>query len=113
MVVRVALWVLPFRVFRRILLWRGGPRAKNRTHSAERIAWAVAAASQCVPHATCLTKAVAAKFLLVRAGLPALLHIGVMRDGEGHFKAHAWVEYQGRILVGEQAAGEFTPLLAC
>jgi hypothetical protein len=39
--------------------------------------------------------------LLARIGQPAALRIGVARSEEGRFQAHAWVESQGRIVVGK------------
>ena len=77
----------------------------------EQVVWAVTVASQYVPAATCLTQALAAQVLLSRLGHPASLRIGVSRDEAGEFQAHAWVECQGRVVIGGvQALSRFTPL---
>ena len=77
----------------------------------ERIAWAVAVASEYVPNATCLTQALAALVLLQREGYGTCLRIGVARSAEGQFEAHAWLERDGRILVGGSGFGRYVTLL--
>ena len=79
--------------------------------SANRIAWAVSVASRYVPAATCLPQALAARVLLKQQGYPARLHIGVAKGEGGQLEAHAWVESQGRIVVGNsQDLSRYTPL---
>ena len=79
--------------------------------SIERVAWAVAVASQYVPMATCLTQALATQVLLGWQGHAARLCIGVTHSAAGQFQAHAWVECQGRIVIGGiDAPLRFTPL---
>jgi hypothetical protein len=106
--------LLPFRTLRRLLAqvaekYARSPRADHP--SAERVAWAVRAASQRTPGArSCLTQALAAQVLLTRRDHPALLHIGVARGELGRFRAHAWVESGGKIVIGDSGLGRFTPL---
>jgi len=107
---RLALWLLPLRVVRRLLA-----RAARSTSAAaatkERIAWAVAVAQRVVPQATCLPQALAAEALLTRAGHPAELRIGVIKTERGRLTAHAWVESGGDIVVGElRGEPPYTPL---
>src|SRR5688500_2317870 len=71
--VRLGLWVLPWRVTRRVT---------QRLSGAKRPA------------------AVAAGVMLGRRGVPASLRFGATRDGGGRFVAHAWVESAGRIVIG-------------
>lgn len=47
--------------------------------------------------ATCLPQSMMLWHILKREGFAAELQIGVSRVG-GEFAAHAWVEYQGRVL---------------
>src|SRR5215216_2771879 len=115
--IRLGLWLLPFRTLR---VWldhlerRSRIREDTRRHanedalfallripsriemraSPERIAWAVAVASSCVPATTCLVRALAAQVLLGRRGYPARLCIGVAKGDGGRLEAHAWVEGQ-------------------
>ena len=75
-----------------------------------RIGWAVSAVSRIVPGATCLAQALAAEYLLVGAGCPAVLHIGARNDEASGFEAHAWVVSDGEIIVGDVGVDRFTPL---
>jgi hypothetical protein len=112
-VVRLALTVLPSRAVMRATLGlqrrppRGDPRGERPT---DRIAWAVRVVSRRVPGATCLTQALAAQALLARAGRPSHLQIGVRRDEQGAFRAHAWVEAEGRVIIGGGGLDRYTPL---
>ena len=85
---------------------------ENERFSVERLAWAVGIASRFVPKATCLAQALTAQFLLQQAGHQACLHVGVTEAEEGGIKAHAWVENQGRILIGGFDLNKYTRLLA-
>ena len=77
------------------------------------LAWAVRAAARRVPRASCLTQSLALEALLVQAGHPAALRIGVARKDDGAFEAHAWVESEGRVLIGRLSDLErFAPLPA-
>ena len=68
----------------------------------EKLIWSVRVVSRFVPMATCLTQALATQALLGRAGIQTQLRLGVLRDESGVFRAHAWVECDGRVLIGEQ-----------
>lgn len=67
-----------------------------------RIAWAVRQAARLVPRASCLTQGLAAQIMLARRGLPSTLHIGVRKDALAPFEAHAWLTFQGRIILGHR-----------
>lgn len=62
---------------------------------------AIDIASRVVPGATCLTRALALQVLLRRQGRVSRLHIGVAKDQAHGLEAHAWVEYRGRIVLGD------------
>lgn len=116
--IRLVLWVVPFRALRRSLYRltdvpaaAGG--VTGRGLPPDRIGWAVAAASRYVPRATCLVQALAGRVLLERQGHPASLRIGVARDDErGNFEAHAWLECQGRVVIGGRQSERYRPLVA-
>ena len=56
-------------------------------------------------------QALTAKTLLARAGQPAALRIGVAKKPDGHLEAHAWLESEGRIVVGHlRDLSRFSPL---
>lgn len=80
---------------------------------AERIVWAVEAAGRAIPGMkNCLVQAVAAEAMLVRAGHPCELRIGAAKNGPGGLIAHAWLESEGRVLIGEFELDRYTPLIA-
>jgi hypothetical protein len=111
--VRVGLAVLPLRLVRTWTIrcahtWgRGGARAAV---SAARIGWAVSCASRYVADATCLAQAVAGEMLLVRHGHAAELRIGAARAGDTGLEAHAWVESEGRVVLGGADLARFRAL---
>jgi hypothetical protein len=60
----------------------------------------VSLVSHFFPGASCLTQALAAQVLLRREGFDPKLQLGVARDEAGKFIAHAWIECDGRIVIG-------------
>ncbi len=109
---RLALTALPFRHVRHVAAVSGrrGTRVRAGPPAVDDLSWAVSAASRRVPRATCLTQALALQTLLARQSLASDLHIGVARDGDGRFEAHAWLEAEGRVLIGGGELERFTPL---
>ena len=111
----LGLWLLPWHTLHRLLMRipRGRTAGKSCNLSAERIAWAVAVASQVVPGSrTCLIQALAVQTLLAWAGCPARCHIGVAKGAGERLEAHAWVESQGKIVIGGGGLAHYTPLVA-
>ena len=112
--IRVALSLLPFSTLQKLV---GKTKKKHVNQgrkerlSIEQLAWSVGAVSQCVPKATCLVQALVTQVLLLREGLPATLRIGVAKEGKGELQAHAWVESEGRVIIGETKIVEYTPLI--
>jgi len=114
-VTRVALWLLPLRVVRRLLTWAARParQARGAPPSQERIRWALSIACRAVPRATCLPQALAAQALLACHGHRAELRVGVIKSDAGYLLAHAWVESEGQIVVGDvRGLSRYKPLPA-
>jgi hypothetical protein len=104
--VRAGLTLLPFPWFQPLLTRARaalGTKRDSFRPSREQLVWAVRVASTCVPHATCLTQALAVQVLFVQYQYPAVVHIGVARvpSGGGTFRAHAWLESNGQTMIGE------------
>jgi hypothetical protein len=76
-----------------------------------RIGYLVAIAANLLPGTTCLPRALATQVLLGRHGHGAKLHIGVNRDSQGRFQAHAWVETEGRVVIGGSEVTGYKPIL--
>lgn len=64
------------------------------------IGWAVRHTARIVPFASCLTQALAVQHLLARTGVLVPIRIGVRTTDKGSVAAHAWVIYNGTILIG-------------
>jgi Transglutaminase-like superfamily len=108
--VRAGLWLLPFRVVRRLI--GGSSQHAGTIGSVAQCVWAVRASSRFVPGATCLTQALTAQALLARSGYESRLEIGVTKDEAGRFRAHAWVVFAGAIVIGGAEADRYVPLTA-
>ncbi len=111
--VRAALWILPFGELRSAIARLVHPRQGSHApppDETDRIAWSVGSAARFVPKATCLTQALAGEVLLIRAGYPAQVRIGVAKDPAGKLEAHAWVESDGRVVIGDHDLHRFTTL---
>ena len=109
--VRVGLWVLPFRWVHGGLAALGNrPPALDQSElPIERIVWAVGAAAPLVPRATCLVRALAAQALLARRGYASQLRLGVSGASGRPFEAHAWIERDGRVLIGGPVEDRYVP----
>jgi hypothetical protein len=62
---------------------------------------AVDRAARIPPRAGCLARAIAASRLLRRHGIDSTVRLGVAREGGGGIAAHAWLECDGQIVLGE------------
>ena len=105
LVVRLALWTLPYRVVARLfdvddeaVAARPKRAPKHATALVRTVAWA---GRTLLADRPCLTQALACRWLLARRGYLADLKLGVRRseDGAG-IVAHAWLELDGRIILG-------------
>lgn len=119
-VVRTALLTLPLRT---VLRWteRLGRRGSKPGSAGEseghrgvarrsdprlrRMIWAIEImGNRLFPRNPCLTQALVTQVLLRRAGLPADLRLGVGRETDATPRAHAWVESEGVIVIGQSEA---------
>lgn len=113
-IVRLGLWLLPFQTLRRFLAGltpTASKLQKSEQVSVDKIIWAVRVASRYIPgRVKCLARALTTQVLLERHGYKAQLRIGVAK-GEQGLEAHAWVESQGRIVIGGlKDIGRYTTL---
>lgn len=106
---RLAVALLPFRVIHRAIeaamRHRGSPSNVPR----ERIARAVVRVARRVPGASCLTQVVGAALLFACHGHEATVRLGVAR-ADGPVAAHAWLESDGVVVLGEPEPGTFVML---
>jgi hypothetical protein len=116
--VRLILWLLPWPSAERALARLNAPPARTPFSSilqffnssipsapeplSSQLRWAVLAASRFIPASTCLVQALALQILLTRAGHVSDLRLGVASSSTDGVTAHAWLEYEGRVLIGER-----------
>lgn len=99
---RLRLAVMPFRAGKGYA--RGCRPAGKPGPGPDRIAWAIDVASRRLGNMTCLVRALAGHALLARRGFSSCISLGVAssseRDAANGLIAHAWLESEGRILLG-------------
>ena len=109
LLVRLALWTRPFARVQQLVTVAASEPSRAPAVAPGRLAWAVEAAALGVPKASCLTQALAAQIMLERSGARPDLKIGVATDRES-IEAHAWLELDGRPLVGAQDLERYAQL---
>jgi hypothetical protein len=110
--IRIGLMALPFATVRGIVSRRYRRLDDEPSRpSLERVTWAIEVASRYVPGSSnCLVRALASEYILGRLGYPCELKIGVAKSGAGEFAAHAWLESEGRVVIGEFELDRYTTL---
>ena len=102
--IRASLWIFPFRWLNKWLSrFDAFVRDDQPTNwiAINSVARSVRACSRYVPSASCLTQALATRTLLRLRGQDSALKIGVEKDENGKLMAHAWIEVDGRIIIGK------------
>lgn len=104
LLIRIGLWLLPFRMVLKLVERLSNPlQVSRRAHPSQpisHIVWMVNVSSRYTPGgAKCLARALTTQILLTQQGYLPDLRIGVTKAA-GHLEAHAWVEYQGRVIIG-------------
>ncbi len=115
LLIELALRVLPFnQVLAFCQKARMGRRDKPGLESdppVARLAWLVTVAGRYnLVTATCLKQALVLSWILGKQGVDTKLQIGVSRD-QGAFSAHAWLERDGQVILGQTERDIYQPLL--
>jgi hypothetical protein len=108
-IVRIMLWTLPFSVIQKIIGRFTAVSGELHGVPMEKLTWAVAVMSKYVPRATCLTRALTAQILFAGQNYSSNVKIGVSKT-EGNFEAHAWLESNDKVILGESEV-EYIPIL--
>lgn len=103
---RFGLWKLSYARLRRVVGILGNKassdRSKNEAISIEKLVWAVDRSTYRMPgKAKCLARALTTEILMNQYGYDPKLCIGVAKEPEGELKAHAWIESEGRVVIGK------------
>ncbi len=108
----VSLGFARLMVFLPLRWWPRPPAVSLCTRcGASDVLWAIDVASRCIPRPTCLVRALAAQWLLAWTGHHAEIRVGVRRNGSAHYHAHAWVELNHRVVLGDIGLSDFIPVL--
>ena len=101
---RLALLCLPYRTVRRIVDRTSAWTAIHVIDVAQyqrELVWAVKTAGRyLLGDRPCLPEAMAVQWFLRRRGIETNLNIGVKKDLDEGFSAHAWVEQGGTVIIG-------------
>lgn len=100
--IRLGLFFLPFQRLKKLLedLSRFQKQV-NSPITARFIARAIHYSARLSPgKVMCLAKALTTNTLMNIYDLPCQLNIGVAKSENNHLEAHAWVEVEGRVIVG-------------
>ena len=90
---------------------RNSMETEQTRSTARRVQWAVCAAARHSPvEFVCFPQALAGYAMLRRRGVPSMLVYGVARSAEGELTAHTWLTVGGRMVLGGEAAQEFTAI---
>ena len=103
--VRLGLWLLPFATLQKLLSHsdRIIPLLfRKRDRSVNDLIWAVNVSSKYMPGGVkCLARALTTEVLMKFNGYVPELRIGVAQSEAGKLEAHAWIESQGKVLIGQ------------
>lgn len=101
-IIRILLWILPFRKMQNIIKKLGNWKiGANKKETISQLSWGVEVTSKFIPQATCLVKALTAQILFIRSDHPSKLKIGVNKDEFEGLEAHAWLEVEDQIVIGQ------------
>ncbi len=116
--IRLSLWLLPFQTLRRLLdSISQSPQPQDQPpnpRNVNRVIWMVNTCSYYVPgQVKCLARALTTQVLLHRHNHDSQLRIGVTKTPHGQLEAHAWVELNGQVVIGQvDDLARFTPMPA-
>ncbi len=101
--IRLSLWLVPFRWLNKRLASVSSDLNNNRIDwlVIKDVTRSVKSCSRYVPYASCLTQALATRTLLQLKGQNSRLQIGVNKDENDKLEAHAWIEIDGKIIIGK------------
>lgn len=102
--IKLGLYIFQFQTLRDVLAkasQKKGYLGEPVPNSIERVVWSIEFSSRYLPvFINCLPKALAAQVMLSQRGQNVEVIIGARRNQLGQLQAHAWVEFQGKVIVG-------------
>lgn len=107
--VRLGLWALPYRTVQRLVgrsllkSREAGTPQEERAYQRRVVGAVETVGRRLLGDKPCLTQALVAQRFLRQRGYDATLRIGVAKDGR-ELLAHAWLERDGRVIIGGGAS---------
>jgi hypothetical protein len=102
--VKLGLSIMSFKTLHRFMLKISYSQLKNQMPeqiSLENIIWALNMSTHYIPGgAKCLARALTCRVFMSRYNYTSQLYIGVAKGEDEGLKAHAWIESQGQVVVG-------------
>lgn len=99
--IRLGLLLLEFRILLKIVNKLSTIKLPLPNISLRKIVWALNVATRYMPGgAKCLARALTTQILMNHSGYPPELCIGVAKGESGELEAHAWIKYQGYVVIG-------------
>lgn len=98
---RIGLWFAPFPRVLAVVQYSASRGRSARPLTADEAVRSITRALPWSVHASCLTQALAGWIMLTRRGTESRVRIGVSSPAEHGFKAHAWLECGGRVILGD------------
>lgn len=98
--IRLGLWLLEFRILLKIVNKLSKIKLPLPNTTLGKIIWGVNVATRYMPGgAKCLARALTTQILMSHSGFSPELCIGVAKAESG-LEAHAWIKYQGYVVIG-------------
>ena len=110
--VRLGLWLISYQKLLHLLDQMSKLNYGDREIELNKIVKAVNISTCYMPGgAKCLARALTTQVLMKQQGYSPQLFIGVAKAEQGQLEAHAWVEYQGLIVIGDlQNLSQYMPM---
>ncbi|MBE9213098.1 lasso peptide biosynthesis B2 protein [Plectonema cf. radiosum LEGE 06105] len=100
-VIRLGLWLLEFRILLKIVNKLNTKKLPLPNATLGKIIWAVNVTTRYMPGgAKCLARALTTQILMNHSSFSPELCIGVAKGHSGELEAHAWIKYQGYVVIG-------------
>lgn len=92
---------LTFRNYKVAAKWiESRPIGVKAPRSVAVLAWSVKNAARLIPRASCLTQALALRYLLHQQGDESVIRVGLRANADIPFEAHAWLLHKDQIVLG-------------
>ncbi len=99
--IRLGLLLLEFRILLKIINKLCTIKLSLPNARLGQIIWGVNVATRYMPGgAKCLARALTTQVLMSHSGFSPELCIGVAKGESGELEAHAWIKYQGYVVIG-------------